>query len=98
MASNSNPPVAGLLGPGGVPLALPSNFVCPICNDRPKIATMPGVPPGTPECIMAAAPGDLAPSLRCIKCWGKFWDSFTRLHAPELMPIADGVGIPEKDD
>jgi rubredoxin len=85
-----NPPPQ-LLGPGGQPVQMPSNFECPTCKFRPKVAVQPGLPPGTPECVITAEPGDQQPVFCCIMCWNRFYAKFIRRHAPALVPVGDGV-------
>lgn len=86
MAMNQGPV---LLGPGGVPLQLPSNWKCPSCQHRPPISDNPQFPPGTPIAMLTAEPGEAQPQFNCLMCWNKFWAKFIRRHAPALVPVTD---------
>lgn len=84
-----------LLGPGGVPMQLPSNFKCPSCGHRPPVTPDPQYPPGTPMAMLTAIPGETEPQFNCLICWNKFWAKFVRRHAPQLQMI---VGGPQEAD
>ncbi len=97
MAMNQPPPM--LVGPGGVPLQMTSNWVCPTCKHRPPVANNPEFPAGTPVCMITAEPGETTPTFNCLMCWNKFWARFVRRHAPELqvVPLV-GASDDETDD
>lgn len=84
-----NPPPV-LLGPGGQPVELPSNWICLVCGDRPNLAKPLQVAlPGAPECIVTRQIGETEPQFQCAVCWNKFWADFTRQHATRLVPVGE---------
>lgn len=104
MAMNNRPPqpppIRGLVGPGGAPLQMQSNWVCPKCKTRPPVTPDPNFPPGTPMAMHTVIPseGETEPEYNCIVCWNVFYAKFVRRHAPRLVPVADGVLFPLPDD